>query len=68
MNKLKLTRLLQGISQLELERKSGIRQSTISVIERGYRGAKGYQKKRLAEALGISESELFSEDGGNGAE
>ena len=63
---MRTVRVLNRVSQYELERRGGIRAATISLIEREYREARESQKMRLAQALGVSVAELFPEDG-NGA-
>lgn len=60
-NKLKEIRMKKGLSQFALAKLSDISPSDISKIESGaLRAYPGWQK-RLADALGVSKSELFPE-------
>lgn len=60
MNKIKQRRFELQFSQYEVERLSGILQSRISLIERGYREANSEEKKKLAKVLKTEPRELFS--------
>ena len=61
-NRLRLTRVLRGIGQLELYKKSGVWPSRISGYERGYFELSKDEKRRLAKALKVSVRELFPRD------
>jgi len=62
MSRLKQQRLRLEISQYELEKASGIRQSKISLIEAGFRIPSVDEKSKLAKALNVNEDWLFPED------
>lgn len=69
MNRLKEARGEKGISQLKLAFLTGISPGDISRIECGWIRPYPSWRKRLAEALGTTESELFpSEKGGQNGE
>ena len=55
-------RMKKGLSQLKLSRIAEIAPGTISNIESGKVFVYDGWKKRLAEALNVSEKELFPED------
>ena len=61
LNKLKLTRILSGLTQLELEEKSGVLQCRISKHENGYADLNQKEKKALAGALNVELEEIFPE-------
>ena len=51
-------RLALGLSQQEMAERAGISQPTVSQVENGYRpGAE--TRRRIADALNVSEAELF---------
>ncbi len=62
MNKLKEYRIVKGLTQFELAKRSNINPADISKIETGII-ARPYAKwrKAIAEVLGVSESEVFLE-------
>ncbi len=60
MNRLKEVRKKQGLSQLRLALRTGIAPSDISRIENGWLYPYSGWQKRLARALGTTETELFS--------
>ena len=64
-NRLRLTRLLKGIGQLELFKRSGVWPSRISGYERGYFQLSKDEKRKLAKALGISVVKLFPKNEAN---
>jgi transcriptional regulator with XRE-family HTH domain len=66
MNNLRKIRRLKDITQYELCQKAGIAQSSLSLIERGYRNPDRKMKKRLSSALKCRIDELFPEDAGEG--
>ena len=55
---LRTTRILKGLNQYDLKLKTGIHQSKISLIERGYLVPGYVEKLKLAEALGVHISEI----------
>jgi transcriptional regulator with XRE-family HTH domain len=55
---LKTARTSRGFTQLDLELASGIHQTKISILERGYRLPTDEERDRLARALGL-ESEVL---------
>jgi transcriptional regulator with XRE-family HTH domain len=59
MNMVKKRRFELGFSQYEVEKLSGIPQSRISLIEKGYREPSMEEKKRLAKTLRAEIQELF---------
>lgn len=59
MNKVKKRRLELEFTQYEVEKLSGINQSKLSLIEKGYREPSLEEKKRLAKVLKSEVHELF---------
>ena len=59
MQHLHSIRKAQGMSQDELAHKVGVKQATISRIEKGVNNPSLAVAKRIAEALGVSPVELF---------
>ncbi len=62
MNNLKLRRMTLGMTQLELARKGGVAEQTITKIETGRMLAPKSLRQKLAQALGVAESELFAQE------
>jgi len=60
--KLRRLRVGQALSQQELERMTGIAQSTISNLELGNRPARLSTIRKLAEALNVEPTELMQEN------
>ena len=60
--RLRQIRQEKGISQLRLSYLTGIQPSTISRVENGHMKAFPGWRKRLARALGTTESELFPDE------
>ena len=58
-NRLRETRMLKGLSQFRLSLKSEVAPDLISKMERGIVQPCPAWKKRLAEALGVTEDDLF---------
>jgi transcriptional regulator with XRE-family HTH domain len=56
---LKIERVKKGLNQYDLAVKTKIPQSTISLIENGYRKPTEVQKKAIAKVLKTSIQELF---------
>ena len=63
MNNLKEFRTKKGISQFKLAVDTGISPSIISRIENGWLWPYPGWRQRIAQALNVSESELFPEEG-----
>lgn len=59
-------RVLKGLSQEELARLAQIDRTYIGGIERGERNAGIKNVWRIADALGVSAAELFSDEGADG--
>lgn len=59
MNKLRDTRVLKRISQMQLRQMSGVNQTKISWIENGFIKPKPEEEVKLARALGVKPEELF---------
>jgi transcriptional regulator with XRE-family HTH domain len=66
VRKLRIVRSRVGMTLMELEAASGVGASTISKIERGVSQPQAATLHKLAEALGVSEADLFG-DGWRGA-
>jgi transcriptional regulator with XRE-family HTH domain len=60
---IRTARVARKWTQRQLAELIGVESQTISNLERGLYGPSWRTLGRLAEALGISEGELFSEDG-----
>lgn len=65
MNHLRKERIRQGLSQFELAKRSNISPADISKIENGTCITFPGWRKRLSEALGVPEEELFSKQDKN---
>ncbi len=61
-HKLRRLRIQRALSQQDLERATGIAQSTISNLELGNRPARLSTIRKLAEALGVEPRELMKGD------
>ena len=59
MNRLKEFRFFKGISQPLLALETGIQQSKISLIENNLLVPREEEKKKIADALGVSIEKLF---------
>lgn len=53
----------RALSQQDLERMTGVAQSTLSALESGRRDAQPRTVRKLAEALGVEPRELMRKDG-----
>ena len=62
MNRLKEIRKRRGLSQLKLAHLTGIQPSEISRVENGWLIPYPSWRKRLADALDITEAEVFPTD------
>jgi transcriptional regulator with XRE-family HTH domain len=60
-DKLRRLRVERALSQQDLERITGIAQSTLSNLELGYRPARLSTIRKLAEALNVEPKELMKE-------
>jgi transcriptional regulator with XRE-family HTH domain len=58
MINLKKARLILGVSQWELEMRSGVHQSRISLFENGLKSPKEVEKVKLATALGLGLNDI----------
>lgn len=61
MNRLRQMREARGWSQLELARRARVAPQDISALETGKKYPFPGWRRRLAEALGVSEEEVFPE-------
>jgi DNA-binding XRE family transcriptional regulator len=61
---LREVRFYKGLNQWDLAIKTGICQSKLSLIERGYVNPKKDEKKLIAKVLGCKVSEVFPENEG----
>lgn len=59
VSKMKIERITRGITQYDIEQKTGIRQNVVSLIERGYKEPSSEQIKAIARAIGVPREELF---------
>ena len=58
MINLKKARSIIGVSQWELERRSGVHQSRISLFENGLKSPKEIEKVKLTAALGLGPNDI----------
>lgn len=65
MNQIKKRRLELEFSQYEIEKLTGISQTKLSLIERGYREPSSDERKKLAKALRLEVKELFEDKNNN---
>jgi transcriptional regulator with XRE-family HTH domain len=56
---LRILRTLQGLTQFDLQGKSGVSHSIICMIEKGHREPTAQQMKKISAALGVSEKVIF---------
>ena len=61
---LREARFFKGLNQWDISVKTGICQSKLSLIERGYIGPKEDEKKKIAEAFSCKVTDIFSENEG----
>ena len=61
-SRLRLERLQKELSQYQLERRTGIAQARLSLLERGFRVPTVEEQAKLADALGCSVEEIRTED------
>ena len=62
MNRLRVVRAEKRMSQFSLRLKTGINQSKISFIENDLIEAAREEKQKLANALGVTVSEIFGDE------
>lgn len=60
--KIKNLRRSRGISQAKLAEKSGLSQAAISMIEKGMKSPTLTTLEKIAQALGVSVSDLLEDD------
>ena len=60
---LREARFFKGLNQWDIAVKTGIPQSKLSLIERGYVTPKEDEKKKIAKILGYRVTEIFPENG-----
>lgn len=65
-NRLRAARVHKGFSQAGLTQKTGISSSIISAIENGKIFPYPGWRRRLSDALGVDEREIFPMDAGGG--
>jgi len=58
MLKMKFRRLMLGKSQYVLANETGIFQSRLTLLERGFVKPRPHERKKLARALNLSEAEI----------
>jgi transcriptional regulator with XRE-family HTH domain len=58
MNELRFLRAIRGVSQLEVSKRSGIKQCTLSLLERDYRLLRADELGKIAAALNLNQKEL----------
>lgn len=58
MINLKKARSILGVSQWQLEMRSGVHQSRISLFENGLKAPKEMEKVKLAAALGLGSNDI----------
>lgn len=63
-NRLKVARVLKGITQFDLRIATGFSQTMISYWERGLLQPTADQKRKLASALGLDIKEVFPQEKG----
>ena len=61
---LREARFFKGLNQWDISVKTGIPQSKLSLIERGYVDPREDEKKKIAKVLGQKVAEIFPENGG----
>ena len=57
---LREVRFFKGLNQYDIALKTGIPQSKISLIERGYLKPKNDEKEKIAKALGCQAVDIFT--------
>lgn len=62
MNKLREKRVVKQITQFQLRIATGIHQSKISMIENGLIEPRPDERRKLAEALGVSPEEIWDKE------
>jgi transcriptional regulator with XRE-family HTH domain len=59
---LREARFFKGLNQWDISVKTGIPQSKLSLIERGYVDPREDEKKKIAKALGCKAIDIFQEN------
>ena len=62
---LREARFFRGLNQWDISVKTGIPQSKLSLIERGYVDPKKDEKRKIAKVLGCKVSEVFPDETAN---
>ena len=62
MNRIKAIRKEKGMQQIDLAKVVGVSQPFMHDLENNRRGARPDTYKRIADALGVSERELFDDE------
>ena len=62
MNRIKAIRKEKGMQQIDLAKVVGVSQPFMHDLENNRRGARPDTYKRIADALGVSERELFEDE------
>lgn len=58
VKKMRIERILKGLTQYDIVARTGIHQSKLSLLENGYAVPSLREKKAIAEALGMNPDEL----------
>ena len=61
---LREARFFKGLNQWDISIKTGIPQSKLSLVERGYIDLREDEKKKIAKVLGYKVAEIFPESAG----
>ena len=62
---LREARFFKGLNQWDISVKTGIPQSKLSLIERGYIDPKEEEKRKIAKVLGCKVTEMFPDETAN---
>jgi len=62
---LREARFFKGLNQWDISVKTGIPQSKLSLIERGYIDPKEEEKRKIAKVLGCKVTEVFPDETAN---
>lgn len=60
---LREARFFKGLNQWDISLKTGISQSKLSLVERGYIDLREDEKKKIAKVLNCKVTEIFPENG-----
>lgn len=61
---LREARFFKGLNQWDISLKTGISQSRLSLVERGYVNLREDEKKKIAKVLGYKVADIFPDNGG----